>query len=142
MDPRTFKAIRNAIEHEKESIDMYNKLAAKLEGPAREFCFQMVIEEERHKGMLESLGAADLERMQEKLDRLGAYHIDIPFQKKDTVEELFRIARAREKASVEMYSQYARESDGDLKRFFTSMKEEEERHLELLDDAIARYKAI
>ncbi|MGM5488908.1 MAG: hypothetical protein ACQESG_08265 [Nanobdellota archaeon] len=139
MDPRTFKAIRNAIGHEKESVTLYKRLADKFDGPARDFCLQMVVEEQRHESMLENLGPTDLQKFQERLDRMGAYHIDIPLPKDDSIPELFKIAKIREQASIGMYTRYASHADGELKRFFENMVVEEEKHLHMIKDAIARY---
>jgi rubrerythrin len=144
---KPIKAIRDAIEMERLSYELYSELKGLVvDRESRFLCEHLALVELRHKKMLEEISLLDFGNMQGRIDSLGGYKLEvIDFLKKPLknyeLKEILEFAEKKEAEAVNHYRMLAKISpEGELKTFFENMIKEEEKHVQMIAEELLKYK--
>jgi rubrerythrin len=95
------KPMRNAIEAEKESYELYSQLKHLVEHDDSKFlCEHLALVELRYKKMLEELCLQGLSEMQKQIEKLGGYKLEVvdllrrPIESYE-IQEILQFAKKR-----------------------------------------------
>ncbi len=134
MDEKKFKEITQfAIEKEIKAFSFYMSASqvAKYSG-ARELFLELAKEEEGHRKLLEKI---DLEKIgQARIEsvpnlKISDYMVEVEFRPDMPYADILRAAMKMEERSLKLYTDWNESTeDGDLKKLFTFLANQEAKH--------------
>ena len=134
MDEKKFKEIiQFAVKKEIEAFDFYTQASqiAKYSG-AKELFLDLAKQEEGHRKLMEKLNMEKIARARiENIPdlKISDYMVDTELKPDLSYAEMLRIAMKREERSVKLYEDLkGNNPDGDLKKLFTFLIQEESKH--------------